>query len=79
MPYIDSYGNYYANWTPDLYQKYGLPQDYYHSAVYDQKKPIRRQGAYEMMTNMLGEEAGVLKIKKDRLFYFDLNDLISKI
>ena len=59
IPYIDSYGNYYANWTPELYQKYGLPQEYYPSAIQSPKKLFRRQGAYNMMTNMLGEEAGV--------------------
>ena len=73
MPYIDSYGNYYANWTPELYQKYGLPQDYYQPALHDSKKNFRRQGAYDMMTNMFGEEAGVLKMK------IDLDNLILMI
>ena len=62
MPYIDSYGNYYANWSPELYQKYGLPQEYYQPALHDSKKSVRRQGPYDMMTNMFGEEAGVLKM-----------------
>ena len=66
MPYIDSYGNYYANWTPDLYQKYGLPQDYYHSSLHDHKKNVRRQGAYEAMTNMLGEDAAVMILKNTK-------------
>ena len=63
VPYVDSYGNYYANWTPELYQKYGLPQDYYQPALHDSKKNFRRQGAYDMMTNMFGEEAGVCQMK----------------
>ena len=62
VPYIDSYGNYYANWSPELYQKYGLPQEYYQPALHDSKKSVRRQGPYDMMTNMFGEEAGVLKM-----------------
>ena len=59
IPIIDSYGNYYAHWTPELYQKYGLPQEYYQSTVHSPRKPVRRQGIYDMMTNTLGEEAGV--------------------
>ena len=59
VQYTDSYANYYATqWTPELYKQYGLPQDYF-ASQHAQRKPLRKQGFAQSMTDMLGEEAGV--------------------
>ena len=54
--YADSYANWYAQWTPELYQKYGLPQNYYQSGS---KHPLRKQGVADLMAEMLGTDAAV--------------------
>ena len=48
--HTDSYANYYANWTPELYQQYGLPQEYYQTY---NKKPLRKQDSFtELMSDV---------------------------
>jgi len=60
VQYTDSYANYYATqWTPELYKQYGLPQDYF-ASQHAQRKPLRKQGFAQSMTDMLGEEAGIV-------------------
>ena len=62
VPYTDSYANYYAQWTPELGQKYGLPQDYYQ---HHNKRPLKKQdtiaGISALMSDMAGADAAVRK------------------
>ena len=55
-PYTDSYAD-YVQWTPELYEKYGLPQNYNQPDL--PRKPLRKQDISSVMQDMFGTEAAV--------------------
>ena len=58
ITYTDSYADYYAHWTPEMYQKYGLPQDYFQQFNRKPLKPLRKQDVFSQMSNLLGPDPG---------------------
>ena len=68
VPYSNSYANYYAQWTPELYQQYGLPQDYYQHHNQRPKKERRNHSRHIHIDVGYGcsrccSEENIMKIK----------------